>query len=141
MEKTKDENQIAMSSLFFRVTIFSIAILMFAQLSMAQLSPQYSDCMIDAGGVTYDMTQCMNEEIAYQNERLDKALQGVMKQLILERQNKLAAAQKLWKQYRELSCRFYYDPDGGTMVTLNVSSCFMTKTATKADEIESMLEF
>ena len=50
----------------------------------------------------------------------------------------LLAAQRAWITYRDANCSFYFDPDGGTIARVNSNSCFMSATATRAKELETL---
>ena len=59
-----------------------------------------------------------------------------MAQLSEARQKELRDAQRAWLKFREANCRFYADPDGGTIATVNASDCLMSATAARARELE-----
>jgi len=121
--------------------ILVLAMLCFSQLVSAQdvgLSKQFSLCMDKADGTTMDMLDCMGTETKLQDGRLNKAYKEAMAQLHPERKKQLQQAQRAWIGYRDANCAFYADPDGGTMARVIASDCFMSATATRAKELESL---
>ena len=102
----------------------------------AHLTKQYSICMDKAGGVTVNMLDCMGAETKHQDARLNQAYKDVMARLSPERKKQLQEAQRAWIKYRDANCRFYADPDGGSIATVNSNDCFMSATASRARELE-----
>ena len=102
----------------------------------AHLTKQYSSCMDKAGGVTANMLDCMWAETKRQDARLNQAYKDVMARLSPERKKQLQEAQRAWIKYRDANCRFYADPDGGSIATVNSNDCFMSATASRAKELE-----
>lgn len=102
----------------------------------AHLTKQYSSCMDKAGGVTVNMLDCMGAETKRQDARLNQAYKDVMARLSPERKKQLQEAQRAWIKYRDANCRFYADPDGGSIATVNSNDCFMSATASRAKELE-----
>ncbi|WP_157272192.1 lysozyme inhibitor LprI family protein [Azohydromonas aeria] len=102
----------------------------------AGLSPEFSACMDQSNGVTATMLACMSAETRRQDARLNQAYKAVMAQLSEARQKELRDAQRAWLKFREANCRFYADPEGGTIATVNASDCLMSATAARARELE-----
>ena len=86
------------------------------------------------------MIDCMSTETKQQDAKLNKVYKDVMSLLSPNRKRQLQEAQRLWIKYREANCKFYYDPDGGTMARVSANNCFMTATADRAKELESIKE-
>lgn len=119
------------------------ASLLFGQAAFAEedhLSKQFSSCMDKAEGVTASMIDCMGTETQQQDIKLNKAYKDVMSLLSPNRKRQLQEAQRLWIKYREANCKFYYDPDGGTMARVSANNCLMTTTADRAKELEIIKE-
>ena len=100
------------------------------------LTKQYSSCIDKAGGITANMLDCMWAETKRQDARLNQAYKDVMARLSPERKKQLQEAQRAWIKYRDANCRFYADPDGGSIATVNSNDCFMSATASRAKELE-----
>ncbi|MFA6095064.1 MAG: lysozyme inhibitor LprI family protein [Candidatus Paceibacterota bacterium] len=92
--------------------------------------------MDKSGGVTVNMSDCINEESKTQDARLNKAYKQILAELTPQRKKILQEAQRAWLKYRELNCNFYAEPNGGTRDIVNVKSCFMSTTAFRAKELE-----
>jgi uncharacterized protein YecT (DUF1311 family) len=57
-----------------------------------------------------------------------------------DRKQALLKAQRAWIKFREANCDYWFDPNGGTAARMNASGCLLTMTATRAKELEAMLE-
>lgn len=104
------------------------------------MSPQFSACMDKSGGVTAKMINCMATETKSQDVRLNAAYKRLMNGLTPARKQELTEIQRMWLKYREANCKFYADPDGGTIAAVNANSCFLTATAERAEELQHMAE-
>lgn len=114
----------------------------FASLAFAEvkLSPSYDKCMDKSGGVTSSMLDCGNAETKIQDTKLNKAYKNAMKALEPKKQTELKDVQRLWVKYRDSQCGFYNGLTGGTVDSLNASSCFLNMTAERAEEINGFVE-
>ena len=102
------------------------------------LSKSYEKCVDKSGGVTTAMIACINTETQNQDVRLNKAYKDVMADLSPERKKQLQEVQRLWLKFRDGNCKFYADPDGGTLAVLYANSCFLNTTAARAKELEGL---
>jgi len=102
------------------------------------LTKQFSNCMDKSNGVTSNMIDCLEAESKRQSGRLNRAYKELMDQLSAQRKKQLQLAQDAWVTYRDENCEFYYDPDGGTIAAVNANDCFMSATAARAKELESL---
>jgi uncharacterized protein YecT (DUF1311 family) len=102
------------------------------------LTKQYSDCMEKSGGVTVDMLDCIGEEYRRQDARLNAFYKAASAKLAPARRKPLLDAQRAWIQYRDLNCKFYADPDGGTLATVEANACMLTMTAARAQELSQI---
>lgn len=99
----------------------------------------HATCMESSGGVTVEMLDCIGEEFERQDARLNNAYRTLRAPLSPARQQQLQAAQRLWVQYRDANCRFYLDPDGGTLATVSANDCVLRETAARAQELEALM--
>lgn len=99
-------------------------------------SRSFSTCMDKAGGVTQGMVECIDAEVKRQDVRLNKAYKAVMADLPVARRDELQGVQRLWLKFREANCRFYADPEGGSMARVEANHCFLAVTAARARELE-----
>jgi len=105
------------------------------------LSKEYSDCIDKASqGATAEMFECSGEELDRQDARLDNTYKKLMSKLSPDRKKALLKAQRAWIKFREANCEYWFDPHGGTAARMNASGCLLTMTATRAKELEGMLE-
>lgn len=121
--------------------ILALVIACVSQLAVAQdigLTAQFSNCMDKSNGVTSNMIDCLVAESKRQGTRLNKAYKELMDQVSAQRKKQLQLAQDAWVTYRDEHCEFYYDPEGGTIATVNANDCFMSATAARAKELETL---
>jgi uncharacterized protein YecT (DUF1311 family) len=126
-------------------TVIALVLLVFAVTETATaddslLTKKFANCMDKSEGVTSSMLDCIGTETTTQDGRLNGAYKKLATQLTPNRKKHLLAAQRLWIQYRDANCKFYADPDGGTMATVNASDCVLQATAARAKELENFLE-
>ncbi len=115
---------------------------LFASLAFAEakLSPSYSKCMDESGGVTAAMLDCIAKETKVQDAKLNKAYKNAMKALTSKEQTQLKEVQRIWIKYRDANCGFYNGLTGGTIDAINASSCFLNMIAERGEELESIAE-
>ena len=101
-------------------------------------SDGYTTCLDQSGGITVAMIDCISDELAAQDARLNAAYKKLGAQLSASRKQQLVAAQRLWVQYRDANCRFYADPDGGTMARVAANECVLRETAERATELDNL---
>jgi uncharacterized protein YecT (DUF1311 family) len=104
----------------------------------AKLSPAYSKCVNNAGGVTSSMLECGAKEYKVQDAKLNKMYKTAMSKLDPQGKTKLKNVQRIWVQYKEAKCGFYDGLSGGTMDALNSSGCTIEETALRAQELEGI---
>lgn len=102
------------------------------------LTKQFSNCMDKSNGVTSNMIDCMEAESKRQSGRMNRAYKELTDQVSAQRKKQLQLAQDAWVAYRDENCEFYYDPDGGTIAAVNANDCFMSATAARAKELETL---
>jgi len=115
-----------------------ICISQFAAAQDVGLTKQFSGCMDKSNGVTSNMIDCLVAESNRQGARVNKAYKELMDQVSPQRKKQLEIAQGAWITYRDENCDFYYDPEGGTIATVNANDCFMSATAARANELEAL---
>ena len=89
-----------------------------------------------SGGATFKMIDCINDEHAKQDKRLNAAYKQLGSQVSPEQKKQLLTAQRLWIKYRDANCSFYYDPDGGSLARINAAGCDLEMTTQRANELE-----
>ena len=127
--------------MFNKLCIVGLISLGGISLSYAQspkLSKQYSSCMDKSGGVSSKMNVCISNEIKSQDARLNKAYQALSKSLNSTRKKQLQEVQRTWIKYRDQNCKFYVDPDGGSLARVNGGICLIDATASRAAELEGL---
>jgi uncharacterized protein YecT (DUF1311 family) len=99
------------------------------------LSQRYAACQARAQGNTVQEGICAQGEMASQDARLNKAYQQVMHQLAKDpaKQMALRTEERSWLKQRDYQCKV----DGQTID----DGCLVTKTAIRANELESQIRF
>ena len=120
------------------------ALLLLSTQAQSAEVPLYSQalgqCLDKAAGVTSAMIECLATETKIQDKYLNEAYKRLMGQLSKERKTELRNAQRLWNKYRDANCKFYYDPDGGTLARVDASDCILRETAERARELDSLTQ-
>ena len=128
-----------MASIKSLILVLTLACM--SQFAAAQdigLTKQFSNCMDKSNGVTSNMIDCMEAESKRQSGRMNRAYKELTDQVSEQRKKQLQLAQDAWVAYRDENCEFYYDPDGGTIAAVNANDCFMSATAARAKELETL---
>jgi uncharacterized protein YecT (DUF1311 family) len=102
-------------------------------------TPQLAACMQRAGGVTPDIIDCISAETKVHDARLNESYKALMAALSEPRKKELLEVQRAWLKYRELNCKFYFDPNGGTIARVEANDCFLKLTAERAVELKSLI--
>lgn len=99
------------------------------------LRPSYDTCITAAGGATPAMLDCIADEHAYQDQRLNTAYKAAMAKLGEAEQHALRERQRKWIAERDEKC--VADPDGGQAERVDAAECRLEMTARRADELEA----
>ncbi|WP_254460128.1 lysozyme inhibitor LprI family protein [Xanthomonas sacchari] len=99
------------------------------------LRPSYDTCITAAGGATPAMLDCISDEHAYQDQRLNTAYKAAMAKLGESEQHALRERQRQWIAERDEKC--VADPDGGQAERVDAAECRLEMTARRADELEA----
>ena len=124
-----------MKKLLIATSLFMLGLQ--ASYADSKISQQYTACMNKASS-TVSMVQCTSAETARQDARLNKAYNGLMSKLSKTRKQELQTAQRLWIKYRDANCKFYVDPNGGSIAQVKGANCVMNETAKRATELENL---
>ena len=111
-----------------------------AQSGEPRYSSQYENCVKGAGGATFPMIVCINEEHKRWDAELNQQYRAIRGKLQDARRNGFDAAQIAWVSYRDANCAFYNNPDGGTLARLEANSCMLEMTARRVLELRSIRE-
>ena len=104
------------------------------------LRDSFNKCMDATPGITYDMMNCMGDELEYQNARLNRAYKRLHETLDPNQWEHLRTRQRQWLANRDGDCRRdSEDMGGGTAEMLGIKMCILEKTAKRAGELEVVL--
>lgn len=101
------------------------------------LRPSYGSCLAKASGAMAPMRACMEAELDYQDKRLNKAYQALMRKLNPTLQGKLRAEEDVWMQYRNNRCASVVD--GIDRPELEPLGCKVEETGKQASDLEARL--
>lgn len=110
-----------------------------ASMPYAKLRDSFQLCVDRAAGATWPMQDCIEEELEYQDARLNKIYQALMKASTEEQRTELRLRERQWLSTRDANCPWDDDTQGqGHRIEGNY--CVMEKTALRADELEADLK-
>lgn len=109
-----------------------------AQAREVEYSDAYDACMEASGGVTASMIECLDIEIKAQDVALNTEYKALRASLTPGRKTELQAVQRAWIAYRDANCRFYADPDGGSLARVAANDCVLRETAARAAELRML---
>jgi uncharacterized protein YecT (DUF1311 family) len=119
-----------------RARFFLSALVVLSAPAVAQAaSLEYANCRQRAAGNTVQLNICIQQELAHQDARLNKAYGELAHQLAgqPEKRARLKAEELSWLHERDYSCK--------VDATTTASDCVLTKTEQRANQLESRLRF
>ncbi|MDO5638924.1 MAG: lysozyme inhibitor LprI family protein [Neisseria sp.] len=96
--------------------------------------PSYDTC-IEKAVSTADTRDCIRQELAYQDGRLNTAYQNLMRQYPPAQRKILREAQRGWNVYKSKSTELLAAREG-TMYRVMADGYYLHLTAARADELE-----
>ena len=94
--------------------------------------------MSKTSGVTVEIVDCIGAELKAQDIKLNTNYKSLLAQIAEPRRKDLQETQRVWLRFRELNCKFYYDPEGGTMARVAANECFLRLAAERAVELKAI---
>jgi uncharacterized protein YecT (DUF1311 family) len=101
-------------------------------------SKAYAACMEKAAGATFAMQDCIADEHARQDKRLNSAYRALLASIAEKRKAALRDAQRKWIAFRDANCAFQGNAEDGQAGRLAANECLVTLTAQRAKELESL---
>lgn len=103
-------------------------------------SPAFDTCLESPEGQsTAGMVQCIGVELAVQDKALNAAYRDLTSGMNARQKANLVKAQRAWIAFRDADCQARYDPDWGTISTLNANMCMLHRTVERTIELEEFL--
>jgi uncharacterized protein YecT (DUF1311 family) len=110
--------------------------------SVRPVPPDYNTCIEEANGVTAAILRCSNSELERQTLRLNHAMRLIMDspRISPQRKQELVSGQKEWEASRDKDClaTAQREADGGSLASVIARDCAVSKTATRAAELETI---
>lgn len=98
------------------------------------LRDTYIACLENADAATPAMQTCIDNELAYQNQRLNKAYAAIMATLNKTHRITLRDSERKWIAFRDSACR--PDQEEGQGQQLDAQSCVLDETTRQATRLE-----
>jgi uncharacterized protein YecT (DUF1311 family) len=114
-----------------RITVFAAAALIGAAVDASAAEPE----MI-CGVSTVEMVACFNAETAQWDKRLNAAYQTAVKDAEPKQREQLRKAERLWVQYRDANCTYYFLGEG-SIARVEAAQCMYRMTKQRAQELKS----
>ena len=89
----------------------------------------------ECGVSTYEMVDCLNAKAAQWDKRMTIAYQRALKDGEAKQREQLRKAQRLWIQYRDANCLYYFMGEG-TVARVEAADCTYRMTKSRAEELE-----
>jgi uncharacterized protein YecT (DUF1311 family) len=87
------------------------------------------------GMSTPDIVECVNFKTAQWDKRMNAAYQRALKEGEAPRQEQLRTAQRLWIQFRDANCTYFFMGEG-TIARIDGAECVRNMTEARAHELE-----
>ena len=106
----------------------------------ARYSPGFNKCLESPDGQsTAGMVQCAGAELEVQDKALNAAYRDLSSGMNARQKANLVKAQRAWIAFRDADCGARYDPDWGTISTINANMCMLRRTVERTIELEEFL--
>ena len=106
----------------------------------ARYSPAFDKCLESPDGQsTAGMVQCAGAELEVQDRALNAAYRDLSSGMNARQKDNLVKAQRAWIAFRDADCAARYDPDWGTISTINANMCMLQRTVERTIELEEFL--
>ena len=106
----------------------------------ARYSPGFNKCLESPDGQsTAGMVQCAGAELEVQDKALNAAYRDLSSGMNARQKANLVKAQRAWIAFRDADCAARYDPDWGTISTINANMCMLQRTVERTIELEEFL--
>ncbi len=89
----------------------------------------------DCGVSTPEMVECLNAKTAEWDKRLNAAYAKALKEAEPKQREQLRSAQRLWVQYRDANCQYYWLGEG-SIARIDAAGCMLRMTKARALELE-----
>jgi uncharacterized protein YecT (DUF1311 family) len=87
------------------------------------------------GMSTPEIVDCVNFKTAQWDKRMNAAYQKALKEGEARRQEQLRTAQRLWIQFRDANCTYFFMGEG-TIARIDAAECVRNMTEARARELE-----
>ena len=101
--------------------------------------PEYQACLDRSGAETFALQQCGDEEMTWQDARLNRLYKQALAQLSTIEKEELRTAQRAWLKQTDATCRWDASSEGQGQM-LDAQSCRLNRTTNRADELDAMVK-
>lgn len=120
----------------FIALLLSITASSFLWAQDSNYSEEYLRCMDKSDGITVNILDCNAAEHEIQDARLNNNYKLAMQALSPDLKTKLRDAQRLWIKYRDADCGLVGQLTGGTLDSVNGTTCYLEMTKKRADDLQ-----
>lgn len=107
----------------------------------ARYTQAFEQCLESPDGQsTAGMVQCAAAELEVQDRALNAAYRDLTSDMNPRQKANLVKAQRAWIAFRDADCQARYDPDWGTISTINANMCMLRRTVERTIELETFVE-
>lgn len=100
--------------------------------------PAYDACIKQSGGETWAIQQCGDQELSWQDGRLNRLYKQALSQLQAAERDHLRTEQRAWLKDTDSNCNF--DPAAnGQGQMLDAQSCRLNRTTNRADQLDRLV--
>jgi uncharacterized protein YecT (DUF1311 family) len=115
-----------------RIAVAAAAVLLGAAVSAS--AGDQGDPGQDCGMSTPEMVDCLNAKTAQWDKKLNAAYKNALDAAQPKQREQLRKAQRLWVQYRDANCAYYYMGEG-SIARVEAADCMKRMTKARAEEL------
>ena len=98
----------------------------------------YYQCEKERGETSTGISSCLEEELKYQDTKLNSAYQKAKKSIQPFRVESLKRVQRAWIGYRDEKCAFFSHKESGSSGSLDEQMCLIKETIVRTNELEEI---
>jgi len=103
-----------------------------------EFSQTYYKCEKERGETAVGMSSCLEEELIYQDAKLNKNYREAKKSIQPFRREELKKVQKIWINYRDEKCNFFNHKESGSSGSIDAQICQIKETISRAKELKEI---
>lgn len=101
-------------------------------------SEAFYKCTKEIGTNTIGISHCYEEELKYQDGKLNLAYKKVKSSIQPFRLNDLKEVQRSWMKYRDIKCSFFNHKESGQTGSIEEQECIVKETISRTKELQGL---